>query len=96
MATEKYILVRVFCEQTKIETEFINNLHEFGLVSFEEKENELFLDESDISEIEKLFRLHHDLGINYEGLDAIRQMLRRMEDLQNEMTVLKKKLHLYE
>ena len=96
MATEKYILVRVFCEQTQIEDEFLQNLNDYGLVSFEEKENEVFIHEQDISEIERFFRLHHDLGINYEGLDAIRQMLDRMERLEKEMTLLQKKLRLYE
>lgn len=96
MATEKYILVRVFCERTQIEDEFLQNLNEYGLVSFEEKENEVFIHEQDISEIERFFRLHHDLGINYEGLDAIKQMLDRMDRLEKEMTLLQKKLHLYE
>ena len=96
MATEKYILVRLFCEQTRIEDEFVKNLQEYGLVDFEERENDIFIDESDISEIERMFRLHNDLGINYEGLDAIKQMLNRMHKLEKEMELLQKKLRLYE
>ncbi len=96
METEKYILVRLFCEQTQIEDEFVRNLNEYGLVSLEERENDVFIDESDISEIERMFRLHHDLGINYEGLDAIKQMLNRMHKLEKEMDLLRKKLRLYE
>ena len=96
MATEKYILVRLFCEQTQIEDEFVKNLQEYGLVDFEERENNVFIDESDISEIERMFRLHNDLGINYEGLDAIKQMLNRMHKLEKEMELLQKKLRLYE
>lgn len=96
MATEKYILVRVFCEQTQIESEFVKNLHEYGLVNFEERENDVFIDESDVSEIERLFRLHSDLGINYEGLDVIKQMLNRMHQMEKEMDFLQKKLRLYE
>ena len=96
MAREKYILVRLFSEQTKIEDDFLKNLHEYGLVTFEERGEELFIDESDISEIEKLFRLHHDLGINYEGLDALNQMLKRIYKMEEEMNSLRKKLGLYE
>ena len=96
MATEKYILVRLFCEQTQIEDEFVKNLHEYGLVSFEKREDDVFIDESDITEIEQLFRLHHDLGINYEGLDAIKQMLKRMNKLEEEMSILRKKIRFYE
>ena len=68
MAREKYILVKHFCEQTHIEDSFVKNLFEYDLVTFEEKENDLFIDEKDISEIERMFRLHNDLGINFEGL----------------------------
>jgi hypothetical protein len=96
MAKEKYILVKHFCEYTQIENEFVQNLIEYDLVTFEVKENELFIDEKDITEIEKLFRLHNDLGINFEGLDAIKQMLKRIRKMEKEMNLLQKKLRLYE
>ena len=96
MANEKYILVRHFVERSQIEIDFVQSLHEYGLVAFKERENETFIDEGDISEIEKMFRLHHDLGINYEGLDAIKQMLERMQKLEREMDLLQKRLRLYE
>ena len=96
MANEKYILVRQFVEGSNIEGDFVYSLHEYGLVTFKKVENELFIEEGDISEIEKMFRLHHDLGINYEGLDAIKQMLQRMQHLEHEMDLLQKRLGLYE
>ncbi|MDN3723641.1 chaperone modulator CbpM [Aequorivita sp. SDUM287046] len=96
MAREKYILVNHYCQNSHIEDTFIMQLQEYGLISFEEKQNNIFIDEKDISEIERLFRLHHDLGINFEGLDAIKQMLKRMQKLENELTLLQKKLRLYE
>jgi hypothetical protein len=74
----------------------VENLHEYGLVAFEEKENQLFMDEKDISEIEKMFRLHNDLGINFEGLDALNQLLKRMRKMEREMDLLQKRLRLYE
>ena len=74
----------------------MENLHEYGLVAFEEKENQLFMDEKDISEIEKMFRLHNDLGINFEGLDALNQLLKRMRKMEREMDLLQKRLRLYE
>lgn len=96
MANEKYILVRHFVERSNIEGDFVQSLYEYGLVAFEERENDVFIDEEDISEIEKMFRLHHDLGINYEGLDAIKQMLERMHKMEREMDLLQKRLRLYE
>lgn len=96
MEREKYILVSHFCNQTHIEVSFVENLHEYGLVTFEERENDVFIEEKDISEIEKMFRLHTDLGINFEGLDALKQMLKRMRKLEKEMNLLQKRLRLYE
>jgi hypothetical protein len=96
MGNEKYILVSHFVERSNIEVDFVQSLHEYGLVAFEERENEIFIDEGDISEIERLFRLHHDLGINYEGLDVIKQMLERMHRMEREMDLLQKRLRLYE
>ena len=96
MASDNYIRVRLFCERTKIDDDFIRNLQEYGLVAIEERENDIFIEEKDISQIEKMFRLHHDLGINYEGLDVINQMLQRLNSMHTELEQLRKKLYLYE
>ncbi len=96
MVQKRYILVKRFCEKSHIEDTFVQNLFEYGLVTYQEKENELFIDENDISEIERLFRLHHDLGINFEGLDVIKRMMKRMEKLEREMDRIQKRLQLYE
>ncbi len=96
MAKDKYILVRHYSKTTHIDDSFLRNLHEYGLVTLEERENEMFINEKDISDIEKFFRLHRDLGINYEGLDAIGQMLKRIRKMEKEMNALRKKLRLYE
>lgn len=96
MEKEKYILVSHFCSQTNIEISFVENLNEYGLVSFQERENDVFIDAKDISEIEKMFRLHHDLGINLEGLDAIKQMLKRLNNLEKEMLKLQTRLKFYD
>lgn len=96
MAQEKYILVKHYCKVSKIEDSFLDRLHEFGLITFKERQNDVYIDEQDISEIERMFRLHHDLGINFEGLDAIKEMLARIQQLEEEMNYLQKKLRLYE
>jgi len=43
-----------------------------------------------------MFRLHNDLGINFEGLDALNQLLKRMRKMEREMDLLQKRLRLYE
>lgn len=96
MAREKYILVSHFCNHTQIELSFVENLHEYGLLTFEKRENDLFIDEKDITEVEKMFRLHHDLGINFEGLDAIKQLLKRIQKMEKELGLIQKQLNLYQ
>ena len=96
MATEKYILVTQYSEHSRIESDFIQALFEYELVYPEERDDEKFIDEKDINEIEKMFRLHRDLGLNYEGLGAVNEMLSRIRELQNEMDNLRKRLRLYE
>lgn len=96
MAREKYILVSHFCNHTQIELSFVENLHEYGLLTFEKRENDLFIDEKDITEVEKMFRLHHDLGINFEGLDAIKQLLKRIQKMEKQMGLIQKQLNLYQ
>ncbi|MRT15967.1 hypothetical protein F3C99_03245 [Vitellibacter sp. q18] len=96
MAREKYILVSHYCKHAHIEDSFVRSLQEYGLVQFEQREDNFFINEKDITEIERMFRLHHDLGINFEGLDAIKQMLARLRKMEKEMALLQKKLRLYE
>lgn len=96
MATQKYILVRQYSEHSHIEPNFIQALFEYELVYPEERDNEVFIDEKDIDEIEKMFRLHRDLGLNYEGLGAVNEMLKRIQQLQEEMELLKRRLRIYE
>lgn len=96
MARDKYILISHYIKNSQIEDSFVERLHEFGLINYEEKQQEHFIDERDINEIERMFRLHKDLGINFEGLDAIKQILKRVRRMEKEMDLLQKKLRLYE
>lgn len=96
MAKEKLILVKTYCRHTQIEEGFVQTLHEYGLVAFEKKEADYFMDASDISKIERMFRLHTELGINFEGLDALDNLLKRLRKMEKEVHLLRNKLDLYE
>ncbi|MCT8340361.1 chaperone modulator CbpM [Flavobacteriaceae bacterium TK19130] len=96
MAKEKYILVTTYCKHSNIDREFIEALHQFGLIEQQFQKEDLYILEEDIVEIERMFRLHNDLGINMEGLDVLTHMQRRMEEMRRELVLLKQKLELYE
>ena len=49
-----------------------------------------------LSEIEKLVRLHYDLDINLEGIEAITYLLNRVKNMQAEIILLKNRLSIYE
>lgn len=96
MANENYILVRQYCERTHIPDAFIDALNEYGLIQFKQIETEIYILDKEIPEIERFERLHNDLGINLEGIDALNHMLRRLRKMENEMNTLRKRLRIYE
>ncbi len=49
-----------------------------------------------LKDLEKFIRLHYELDINTEGIDAIAQLLNRVENMQDEITRLKNRLRFYE
>lgn len=93
MDNEELIPAPLFCRHYNIELSFIDSLRDFGLIELTAQEQTYFIRKEQIGEIEKMIHLHYDLDINLEGIDAIAHMLRRMEDLQKEVLVLKNRLY---
>ncbi|MDZ7613457.1 MAG: chaperone modulator CbpM [Flavobacteriaceae bacterium] len=54
------------------------------------------MQEEAISNLEKLIRLHADLGVNMEGLDVIHHLLHKVSNLQHEINQMRNKLRFYE
>jgi chaperone modulatory protein CbpM len=93
---ENLIPVDEFCIHHDIEITFIHSLQEFGLIEISAIKKKYFIDENQLRDLEKMIRLHADLNINSEGIDAISHLLRQLNDMQNEITLLKNKLRIYE
>tara|TARA_R110002012_G_scaffold75083_3_gene189975 strand:+ start:2078 stop:2365 length:288 start_codon:yes stop_codon:yes gene_type:complete len=92
---QEYILITDFCMSHNIETHFVMELYEYGLVDVVVKEDTHYLPIQQLPKVEKILRLHSDLDINLEGIAVITRLLKRMEKMQNEITQLKNKLDLY-
>jgi hypothetical protein len=92
---QEYILITDFCASHNIETHFVLELYEYGLVDVVVKENMHYLPIQQLPKAEKILRLHSDLDINLEGIAVITRLLNRMEKMQNEIIRLKNKLDLY-
>jgi len=92
MNTENLIRIEHLCEYYHVEFAFINSLHESGLINVIVVEDCKYLSNEDLKEIEKMIRLHYELGINMEGIDVISNLLNQIADLQKELTAVKNKL----
>jgi len=90
------IVIEEYIQHTDIEPAFIHLLEENGLIHIRQIENERFLDPEELIELERYARMYYDLSINIEGIDAIRHLLDRIGELQNEMKSLRSRLRLFE
>lgn len=96
MGTKNLISIQQFCSQYEIPITFINALHEYELIEIVVAKKNNFLKATEIQKIEKMMRMYYDLDINLEGIHVIDNLLEKLEDLQNQVTVLNNKLRLYE
>ncbi|WP_424290760.1 chaperone modulator CbpM [Daejeonella sp.] len=85
-----------FCIHHNIEFSFIRNLEEFGLVETISVEQVQYIPENQLEKLERMLRLHRDLDINTEGIDTIGHLVEKIQELQQEVVVLKNRLRLYE
>ena len=96
MQNNELILAEEFCTHYKIQLSFINNLNQFGLIEITSVEEKPYIPQSQLQKLEQIIRLHDDLNINLEGIDAITHLLDRVKSLQTEIAGLKNRLSIYE
>jgi len=82
MQNDDLILVEEFCTNYKIGYSFINSLQEFGLIEVTSIEQTDYITHYQLKRLEQLVRLHYDLDINLEGIDAITHLLDRVIKMQ--------------
>lgn len=96
MEKEEMIPVSQYCLQYKIETNFIHSLHQAGLVQLISSDKDQYIEYEEMSMLEKYIRLHQDLDINTEGIEAIAHLLNKIETMQQEILNLRCRLRIYE
>ena len=96
MASEQMIPVVDLCTHHHIDISFIQSLHRYGLIEITTIEQVLYVNSDQLGQLEQYIRLHYDLDINLEGIEAITYLLQRIEHMQQEIRSLQNKLHLYE
>ncbi len=96
MKKDNLISVEQFCVHYNIPNTFIDSLVEYDLITVLPEEDTNYIALDTISSIEKMMRMHFDLNVNFEGLDVVNNLLQQIEELQQEVQVLKNKLRFYQ
>lgn len=96
MQTEEMISADEFCVHYNIEKSFIYSLKESGLLEIIIIEEKVFVPAHELSQLEKLVRLYYEMDINLEGIETITYLLKRMNEMQQQIMHLKNKLSKYE
>jgi hypothetical protein len=96
MRTPHLIPADDFCTYHKVEYSFINSLEQMGLIEITTIEQNRFIDTERLLDLEKFVRLHYELDINLEGIEAITHLLQKVQSMQEEINALKNRLFLYE
>ncbi len=96
MNLEDFISTEEICTRYRVERRFIRSLSESGLLKIVQIEKTEYIPCDEMAEFEKLRRLHYELDINLEGLEAIQHLLQQVSELQKQNRRLKNRLGLYE
>lgn len=92
MGNKEKISVEQCCIHYRIEASFVHQLDAHGLIELSHSEKQEFIAYEQLPDLEKYMRLHYDLEINMEGMEAIKHLLSRMQNLQQEIKKLRGEL----
>lgn len=87
------ITIEQCCLHYEIESAFIQELDEFGLIQITHIDSEAFLNDDQIPALERFIRMHYDLDINLQGIEAIEHLLIQIQDLKTEVLRLHNLVH---
>jgi DNA-binding transcriptional MerR regulator len=96
METAHLIPASDFCVHYNIEVSFLRSLQEYNLVPVTIVNETVYIEAEHLPDVERIIHLHQDLDINLEGIDAILQLLKRLEQTQEEMQALRNRLRMFE
>lgn len=70
----------------------MNRSKRIGLLILVRENEEVYVPEAEVTDLEKVLRLQKELDINLEGIDVIFNLLGKVESLQTELTLAKQRL----
>lgn len=84
------------CTYYNVEHTFITSLQDAGLLHITVINEASYVPEDELQCLEKMIHLHHDLEINIAGIGAITHLLERVEQMQEDMRLMRNRLRMYE
>ena len=84
------------CVRYQVERQFVRSLNDSGIIEIITVKETEYIHCDHLAQFEKMMRLHHDLQINIEGLEAITHLLDKVKSLQNDNLRLQNRLGIYE
>jgi len=96
MENTEMIMLDEFCASHHVEVSFIHSLEETGLIETVAVNQALYIVSDDLPKLEQITRLHQDLNINPEGIDAVNHLLRHIEEMKQEIVQLRNRIRFYE
>jgi chaperone modulatory protein CbpM len=96
MSAKHLIKATDFCVYHQLEHSFITDLQDAGLIKITIVNKTPCIPDTELHKLERMTRLHNELDINIAGIEAITHLLQRVEDIQEEMRLLKNSLKAYE
>lgn len=70
----------------------MNRSKRIGLLILVRENEEVYVLEAEVTDLEKVLRLQKELDINLEGIDVIFNLLGKVESLHTELTLAKQRL----
>ncbi|WPY98898.1 chaperone modulator CbpM [Christiangramia sp. OXR-203] len=96
MKEEDLIPAEEICIRYQVERQFVTSLKDSGIIEIVTVQETEYIHCDHLAQFEKMHRLHEELEINIQGLEAISHLLGKVEQLQSENIRLKNRLGLYE
>lgn len=96
MSRREFIEIAQLCRQYQLEMQFFSTLEDYELIQVVRVKESPCVYSDELRRIEKMVRLHKELQINMEGIQAVVNLLEKVELLQDELARVRNRLSLYE